>query len=184
MSIASTNLVTAEELLKMGDIGRCELIYGELVMMSPAGMEHGAVAMRLGRILDEFVEANDLGEVFAAETGFKVESNPDLVRAPDVSFIRKDRLSARLPKGFFQGVPDIAVEVVSPDDTKREVAEKTNMWLAHGTISCWVADPATMTITIHRTGKKPQRLTTKDRLENDPALPGFVLEISRVFRRP
>ncbi|MGA2584678.1 MAG: Uma2 family endonuclease, partial [Tepidisphaeraceae bacterium] len=83
MSIASTNLVTAEELLKMGDIGRCELIYGELVMMSPAGMEHGAVAMRLGRILDEFVEANDLGEVFAAETGFKVESNPDLVRAPD-----------------------------------------------------------------------------------------------------
>jgi len=183
MSALSTRLITADELLKMGDIGRCELIYGELVMMSPAGMDHGAVAIRIGRLLDEFVEKNDLGQVFAGETGYKVESQPDLVRAPDASFIRKDRLSGGLPGAYFPGVPDLAVEVVSPDDTKREVAEKVNMWLAHGTVSCWVVDPKLMTIVVHRAGREPIRLTMQDRLEDEPALAGFVLEVARVFRR-
>ncbi|MGA2585189.1 MAG: Uma2 family endonuclease [Tepidisphaeraceae bacterium] len=184
MSAIDAKLVTADELLKMGDIGRCELIYGELVMMSPAGFEHGAVTSRLDYLLREFVSANDLGEVLAAETGYKVETKPDLVRAPDVSFISKSRLAGKIPRGYFNGVPDLAVEVNSPSDTKREIAEKVNMWLAHGTASCWVADPATMTITIHRPGKKRIRLTTRDRLKDEPTLPGFVLQVSKVFKRP
>ena len=177
----ATRLITADELLAMGDIGRCELIYGELVMMSPAGLPHGAVAARFARFLSEFVDDRGLGVVFGAETGFKVEADPDLVRAPDASFVRKDRLPAKLPKGFLAGVPDLAVEVVSPDDSKREVSEKVNMWLAHGTTSCWVADPETRTVTIHRTGKKPLRLSTQDELRDEPTLPGFVLSVARVF---
>jgi Uma2 family endonuclease len=129
----TTRHITADELLAMGDIGRCELIYGELVMMSPAGVPHGVVAGRFARFLGEFVDARGLGLVLGAETGFKVESDPDLVRAPDASFIRRERLGSRLPRGFFDGVPDLAVEVVSPDDSRREVSEKVNMWLAHGT---------------------------------------------------
>jgi Uma2 family endonuclease len=180
----ATKPITAEELLKMGDIGRCELIYGELVMMSPAGFDHGWVAVRIARFLSEFVDDHNLGVVLAAETGFKVESNPDLVRAPDASFIRKDRVPKTAWNKYFPGVPDLAVEVASPDDTKREIAEKVNMWLAHGTISCWVADPATMTITIHRAGVKPLRLTTRDKITREPALPGLVLPTSRIFKRP
>src|SRR4051812_2747566 len=130
MSVTEAKLVTADELLAMGDIGRCELIYGELVMMSPAGLEHGVVAMRFGRYLSTFVEDNGLGVCPAAETGYKVASNPDLIRAPDASFIRKERLNHPLTPKFFEGVPDLAVEVVSPEDAKREVAEKVNMWLA------------------------------------------------------
>ncbi len=169
----------------MGDIGRCELLYGELVMMSPAGPTHGYVAARINRLIANHVDANDLGLVFAAETGFLIESKPDLVRAPDVSFVRKERLAIGLPKrGFFRGVPDLAVEVISPEDTKREVAEKVNMWLAHGTISCWVADPATKTITIHRTGQKPIRLMKEDQLRDKPTLAGFVLSVAEVFRLP
>ena len=84
---AEPKLVTADELLAMSGVGRCELIYGELVMMSPAGLEHGVVAMRFGSHLLIHVEANDLGVCPAAETGYKIESNPDLVRAPDASFI-------------------------------------------------------------------------------------------------
>jgi Uma2 family endonuclease len=179
----TTRHITADELLAMGDIGRCELIYGELVMMSPAGLPHGVVAMRIGSFLREFVDARDLGLVLAAETGFKVETDPDLVRAPDASFVRKDRLPSTLPHAFFDGVPDLAVEVVSPDDSKREVAEKVNMWLAHGTTSCWVADPETLTITIYRTGKQPVRLTTKDEVRDEPTLPGFVMPVAPVFAR-
>ena len=185
MTVATTTKpITADELLKMGDIGRCELIYGELVMMSPAGLEHGMVASRINRLMGEFVDAHDLGILFAAETGFKVETKPDLVRAPDVSFIRKNRLPKKMPKGFFDGVPDLAVEVISPDDTKREVSAKTNMWLAHGTTSVWVADPTPMTITIHRTGKPAIRLSIGEELRDEPALPGFVMPLSKVFQRP
>jgi Uma2 family endonuclease len=182
MPTTLTKPITADELLAMGDIGRCELIYGELVMMSPAGFEHGEIALRMGRLLANFVEENDLGLILAAETGYKIED--DLVRAPDVSFVRKDRIPATRTKGFFPGVPDIAVEVVSPDDSKREVTAKTNMWLANGTSVVWVADPDTMTITIHRVGKPVQRLAGTDELRDEPLLPGFVLPLSKLFKRP
>ena len=184
MSSVATSLITADELLKMGDIGRCELIYGELVMMSPAGFEHGAVVYRLTLQIGTFVDAHNLGQILGAETGFKIESNPDLVRAPDIGFVRRDRLTKSFPKGYFEGVPDLAVEVISPGDKKREVAENVNTWLAHGTSSCWVADPKSMTITIHRTGQKAVRLTAADQFGDEPALPGFVLDVSKIFKRP
>lgn len=180
----TTKLITADELLAMGDIGRCELIYGELRMMSPAGAAHGLVTMRLGSYLMRHVEENELGIALGAETGFKVESDPDLVRAPDAAFIRKSRVPATLPRGYWSGVPDLAVEVISPDDTKREVAEKINMWLAHGTAVVWEADPQAKTLRIHRTGQPAQELTETDTLRDEPLLPGFELVLARVFRVP
>jgi Uma2 family endonuclease len=183
-AFAPAKLITADELRGMGDIGRCELIYGELVMMSPAGFGHGEIALRIGRFLGNFAEENDLGIVVAAETGFLIERDPDLVRAPDAGFVRKGRVPKTVWNKYFPGVPDLAVEVTSPDDTKRETAEKVNMWLAHGTISCWVADPATMTVTIHRTAKRAVRLGSSDKITNEPALPGFILPVSRIFKRP
>jgi Uma2 family endonuclease len=184
MSTAASKLVTADELLAMGDIGRCELLYGELVMMSPAGAEHGVVAVRIGRFVAEFVEQHDLGLVFAAETGFKLATNPDLVRAPDVGFVRKSRLKSGIPKGFFPGAPDLAVEVVSPDDTRRAVGEKVSSWLAHGATSVWVAQPAKMTIAVHRTGEKPIVFSLRQALADDRVLPGFELPLKRVFQLP
>ena len=177
-------LITAAQLLKMGDIGRCELIYGELIMMSPAGAEHSVVAMRFGIYLGHFVEEYDLGLCFAAEVGFLVKANPDLVRAPDASFIAKANLRPKLPKGFYPGVPDLAVEVVSPGDTRREVAEKVNMWLAGGTSVVWVAQPDDMTVKIHRTGKPTQTLAVSDFIKNEPLLPGFVLPLRKIFKMP
>ena len=184
-TVSATRPVTADELHAMsGRIGRCELIYGEVVRMSPAGAEHGIVALRFGRYLGEFVDDNGLGVVFAAETGFKIESDPDLVRAPDASFVRKDRVQPRLPKGYFPGVPDLAVEVVSPDDSRREVAEKVNMWLAHGTHVVWEADPQRMTTRVHRVGASPQVLSVDDEIADEPLLPGFRLPLNKVFRLP
>jgi Uma2 family endonuclease len=184
MTFAPNKLLTADELLAMGDIGRCELLYGELVMMSPAGAEHGVVALRFGRYLSDFVEQHDLGVVFAAETGFKLERDPDLVRAPDASFVRKARLTHPLPRGYFPGAPDLAVEVNSPDDSKRAIAEKINSWLAHGTEVVWEVEPRTMTVTVHRVGQEPQRLTSADTLDGATLLPGFRLPLSKIFRQP
>jgi len=179
-----TKSITADELYAMGDIGRCELIYGELVMMSPGGARHGMVAARIGRILGQFVDDHDLGATFAAETGFIIQQ-PDLVRAPDAAFVRKNRLAAGFQKaGYFDGVPDLAVEVVSPDDTKREVVEKVNMWLAAGTTTCWVADPEGATLTVYRTGQAPIQLAGDDVVANESTLPGFSVRVSTFFKLP
>lgn len=184
MSQVLTKLITADELLKMGDIGRCELVYGELIMMSPAGAEDGMVVVRFGRFLDEFVAEHRLGVVFGAETGFKIHTDPDTVRAPDASFVRRDRIKGKLTRKFYPGVPDLAVEVISPDDTRREMAEKVNMWLVHGTQTVWVADPAKMAITIHRVGQKPLTRGVGDVIDDEPLLPGFVLQVSKIFQTP
>jgi Uma2 family endonuclease len=180
----STKLITADELLAMGDIGRCELIYGELVMMSPAGFTHGEVASRIGRLIGNFVEDNDLGVTLGAETGYILARNPDLVRAPDVSVVQKGRLPGGPLNKFFPGAPDLTVEVVSPDDTMREVSDKADLWVAHGAVSAWVVDPNSQTVTIHRRGMQPINLGIPDDLRDDPAIPGFVLAVSKIFRRP
>ncbi len=168
----------------MGDIGRCELIYGEFVMLSPAGAEHGIVALRFGSFLREFVDSHGLGYAFAAETGFMITRGPDLLRAADASFVRKARIPGAVPSGFIEGVPDLAVEVVSPNDSRREVAEKINMWLANGAAVVWVADPRQQTVAVRRVGEAPVTLAVGDDIHDEPLLPGFVLPLSKVFKLP
>lgn len=179
-----TTAITADDLLALGDVGRCALIYGELVTMSPAGAEHGLVALRIGSFLRDHVEANDLGAVFAAETGFLLDRDPDLVRAPDVSFVRKSQLAGGLPRGYFEGGPDLAVEVNSPGDSRPAVAEKVNLWLANGAAAVWVADPPTRTLSVHRVGARAVRLSASDQVADEPLLPGFTMSVARVFRWP
>ena len=123
-----------------------------------------------------------LGVVLAAETGFLIEKNPDLVGLGRE--LRAKASSAEHEwKKFFPGVPDLAVEVISPDDTRREISEKVNMWLAHETVSCWVADPDSMTVTIHRNGRDAIQLKAGDEIANEPALPGFIFPVAPIFRR-
>src|SRR5438552_6305858 len=181
MTLTPTKLVTAEELLAMGDIGRCELINGEIVYMAPAGAEHGDIAMTIGFFIKAHVQANDLGKVYAAETGFTIARNPDTTRAPDVAFVRKQRIPATPRRGYFDGPPDLAVEVISPDDRLSEVTAKVDQWLAAGAISVWVVDPPNKTIEIYRQGAQPLRYRQGDVLRDEPMLPGFEVRIDELF---
>src|SRR6266480_1146933 len=95
---------------------RTELVQGRLIVREPAGSLHGLVAMSLGAEVVAHVKRTGAGGVFAAETGFKLASNPDTVRAPDVAFIAKDRLPSRDTRGYPALAPDLVVEVLSPDD--------------------------------------------------------------------
>jgi Uma2 family endonuclease len=179
----ATGTITAEQLYEMGDIGRCELLQGEVVRMAPAGAEHGGLAHELARLVGNFVAEHDLGRVYAAETGFILSRDPDTVRAPDVAFVTKDRLPPRPIRGFFPGAPDLAVEVVSPTDRLADVHEKVNQWLAAGTRSVWVVDPVNRTLEVNRPDGSVTRLRQPDELRDDPALPGFVLSMAELFQQ-
>ncbi|MBN1395882.1 MAG: Uma2 family endonuclease [Pirellulales bacterium] len=131
------HITTADELFQASIPGRCELLRGELVMMSPAGAEHGMIAATIGGILRDYVKRRSLGVVLGTETGFKISTDPDTVRAPDAAFIRAERIGEKLPRGFFPGAPDLAVEVLPPNDRAEEVFEKAQSWLdAGGGVFC------------------------------------------------
>ena len=106
---AVKTLFTADELLHLRTISRrLELVKGKLYEMPPAGAGHGNVAMRIGALLNNYVITNQLGQVFAAETGFVLRRDPDTVRAPDASFITRDRLSEEgLSAGYFEGPSEL-----------------------------------------------------------------------------
>jgi len=179
----ATQLLTADDLWHMANDGRkYELVRGELLTMAPAGSEHGFIGMRLGIRLGTFVEARQLGYVFNADTGFLISRDPDTVRAPDTSFVSQSRVPATgLPKKFFPGAPDLAVEVISPSDTLEEVEEKVADWLTAGTRLVWVVNPRRKTVTVYRTEDAAQILRATDQLDGGDVLPGFRCPVAEVF---
>ena len=175
-------LITAEYLLRTPDLGRCELVRGELIMMSPAGAEHGSIINNIQIPLGLYVSRGSLGRLFGAETGFHIGCDPDTVRAPDLAFVTRDRLPSQPPKGFFPGPPDLAVEVVSPDDRPGEVQAKVQNWLDAGCRVVWLVEPGRQTVHVCQSGSEAQALGPSDTLVGGPLLPGFSLAVVEIFR--
>jgi len=173
-------ITTAGDLLRAGDIGRCELVRGELRMMIPAGGEHGRIAGTLALVLGGHVRAGNLGTFYGAETGFVLSIDPDTVRAPDFAFVRAERGRPPL-RGYVPGAPDLAVEVLSPDDRPGYVREKVAEWLEAGARAVWVVDPRDRTVTIHEPGRPPLLLAETESLSGGDVLPGFELPVRDVF---
>ena len=161
---------------------RRELVQGELREMTPAGYRHGNVASRINTRLGNFVEEHGLGIVSAAETGFRISSDPDTVRAPDVAFVRRERIEeVGEPEGYWPGAPDLAVEVISPHDRYREVHEKVLDWLAAGTRMVILADPSSRTLTVYHASREVEILTEDDTLDGGDVVPGWRVKVSELF---
>ena len=182
MALQTVATMTADELLVMPHNGyRYELIKGELRQMAPAGSQHGRIAATIGIRLGLFVENNDLGTTYAAETGFIIDTAPDTVRAPDASFVSRERAEAIDEEGFFPGAPDLAVEVVSPNDRASEVTEKAFNWLRAGAKMVIVLDPKTRTATVYRGFDDVRVLTEDDTIDGGDVVPRWQLPLADVF---
>ncbi|MBI2765155.1 MAG: Uma2 family endonuclease [Chloroflexi bacterium] len=182
-----TKLLTADEFYALPDPpegGKMELIRGEVVTHMPVGGPHGRIALRVGSRLLAFVDDKRLGDA-GVEVGFRLSREPDTVRAPDVHFVRAERLTdGRMPRAFFPGCPDLAVEVVSPDETDAEINKKLKQYVDAGTPRVWIVRPEQETVTVHRQGGDAHTYASGDALTSDDAgfgEPGFELLVSTIF---
>jgi Uma2 family endonuclease len=178
-------LLTAEDLyeLPLHDV-RAELVRGNLICEPPAGFEHGVGGMRVGYYLHAYIELHPIGVVCNSDTGFVLFRGPDTVRAPDASFVTAERAARQVrPEAYFEGAPDLAVEVVSPGDSAHEVAEKVADYLAAGTRLVWVVHQRRKTVTVHDPGAKPRVLTAADTLDGGDLLPGFLVPVGALLAR-
>jgi Uma2 family endonuclease len=178
-----TGITTADELLSKPDDGlRYELVRGELQEMAPAGKEHGEVTVRITWRLAQYVETRKLGVVFAAETGFRLGTDPDTVRAPDVAFVSQARLDAvGHVDGYWPGAPDLVIEVVSPNDRYTDVEDKTTDWLDAGARMVVIVNPRKRNVTVYRSRNEIVILRAEDRLTGDDVVDGWELRVGDIF---
>ncbi|BCW94834.1 MAG: Uma2 family endonuclease [Fimbriimonadales bacterium] len=162
---------------------RAELWRGEVREYMPAGFRHGRITARLTVQMGARLTGANAGELFAAETGFVVRTPAgESVLAPDVAFIRKERLpETELPSGFCPIAPDLVVEVVSPSETESAVREKAQEWLAGGVQVVWVVDPQRRVVEVWRADGQVQALTEADTLDGAPVLEGLRIPLRELF---
>jgi Uma2 family endonuclease len=183
--MATKTRLTAEDLWRLGsgDVRR-ELVDGEVVEMTPVGGVHGRVSGIVYRALAEHVDTHGGGEVLVGDVGFvlALPADPERVRAPDVAFVRAERLpEGRLPQGFLRGAPDLAVEVLSPSDNPLDVQQKIRDYLEAGARLVWVITPQAKTVTVYRPDGSARLLRDAEHLDGEDLLSGFALPLPRIF---
>jgi len=180
--VSTAQVLTAADVERMSIPGKqVELVRGQLVVREPPGTWHGAVAANLAYLLGEFVRRHGLGLVFAQDTGFKIGSDPDTVRAPDVAFVGRERAGLIRKRGYAELAPDLLAEILSPDDRPAEVLAKVADWLAAGTKLVWVIDPERSEVRVYRQDGSLSVLREGDSLDGEDVLPGFTCPLSDVL---
>jgi Uma2 family endonuclease len=178
--------VTADEFLRHAATHESdELVNGVIIPMSPAGGQHHIVAGTLLNRLFNHVEAHELGDVFPDNAGYHLPipgRARDTVRSPDVSFVAAGRLPV-VPKGFMRLAPDLAAEVLSPDNTAAEMGARIADYLAAGTRLVWVVDPDRRTVAVYSASAPVRWLGPADALDGGDVVPGFALPVAALFRR-
>jgi len=184
--MTQTALVTADELLAMGEDDRYELVEGVLVPMSPPpAPQHGHVAMMLALQAGSYVMIHQLGWTFAAETGFRLRRDPDTVRAPDFAFVARGRITRAMNLSrYLDLAPDLVAEVVSPSDSAAQVNAKVLEYMDAGVRLVWVLYPQSQTVALHRPGGASELLRGGDELSGEEILPGFTCPVADLFAMP
>jgi Uma2 family endonuclease len=176
---------TPEDLLLLPEGKHCELVDGEL-REREMGAESGWIAGRLATRLSLFIEQTGLGWVFPADVGYQCfPEDPDRVRKPDVSFVRAGRFPGdQIPRGHIGIPPDLAVEVVSPNDLFHEVWRKVEEYRRASVRLIWVVDPDARAIEIVRGDGAVSRLYEANELTGEDVLPGFRCRVGELFPPP
>lgn len=182
-ALLAEKLITAEEYAELADTSRCtELVRGRIVEMTPPRPRHGRTCVRISTLLQVFVEAHGLGQVFGNDTGVITERGPDTVRGADVSYYSFSRFPADVTLDDYPpGPPELVVEVKSPTDRWSEIAVKVAEYLNVGVDVVCILDPADRTAVIHGSDAPPRTLSADETLEFPTILPGFNVPARKLF---
>ena len=173
---------TAQDLLRFREPGKtAELVRGMLIVREPPGTGHGARAARLTLRVGAFAERHDLGQIFAQDTGFKIERDPDTVRAPDVAFVARERLAQIPDEGYAELAPDWVAEILAPSDRPGEVLEKVGQWLGAGVRVVWVLDQVRRDARIYRADGTVSTVEPDGELNGEDVLPGFRCPLHEIL---
>ena len=183
MATATTELLTAEDLLRLNSQGiKGELIRGVLCETVSAGAEHSFIGIRVGGEIDRHARRHRLGRVGGTDGGVLIQRGPDTVREPDVFFVSAEKLPLDVRvQGYLEVIPELVVEIVSPSDRQEAVNDKTLMWLSLGVLIVVEVYPAERAVMVHRPGASAVTLTGDDALDGGDVLPGFSLPLSEIF---
>jgi Uma2 family endonuclease len=182
MTIASEQKIwTDEAFMALPGDGRYELVNGELVNMGNSGMEHGYIASNLIFFLSGLVRSQKVGVICDSSTAFTMKTGNK--RSPDLSFIARERLQGvkRLPKGYFQGSPDLAVEILSPSNTVEEIHDRILEFFENGTRLVWVIHPDEQYVLVYHSSSPDRLLRLEDLLDGEDVVPGFSLAVAELF---
>lgn len=180
--VDAVQAMTADDLARLQGEGRYELSRGELITLAPAGEEHSAIEMDLAVRLHLFARERHLGRVYPGDTGFRLRTSPDVVRSPDIAFVRTSRLGEIADRRkYLPFAPDLAVEIISPDETAEQIQEKVADYLSTGSRLIWVIYPRTRTVQVHAPGQPIAVLTAGETLDGQDVLPGFRVPIATLF---
>lgn len=183
MATAETKLVTIKDFEKIPDPpdgSRLELVRGEVIVMPSPKAKHGVTCHQISRILGNYVDLKKLGWVTTNDTGVILERDPDTMRGPDVAFWSITRQPA-MPADYFEIPPDIAIEVLSPDDRRKEVRDKIKDYLTHGVKLVWLVDPDTRTVTVYQGSLRGTELDESETLTGGEVLPEFSCKVADLF---
>jgi Uma2 family endonuclease len=184
--MSTKTLITCDEfeLLSQKIDHPTELIDGEIIHLSPAGMPQGFVTARILRLLGNFVDDHDLGWVLGNEIGLHVNRKKQRTRGADASFISYTRLpKGPIRKGFLNVPPELIVEVFGENDKWPDIEEKVRDYHDFGVDLVWVADPETQTIKVFPRGGPVKLLKTDDEIDAGFILPGFKSLVAKFFNR-
>ncbi len=175
---------TDEEFMALNRDGhRYELVNGELIDMGSSGAKHGYVAVILISALFPLVLDKKLGALFDSSTAFKMKNGNK--RAPDISFFAKDRLQGLtdIPAGFLEGAPDLAIEILSPNNTVEEINDKLVEYFENGSRLVWVINPYQHYVLVYRSAQEPEcLLKSTDCLDGAEVVPGFSFSVADLFQ--
>jgi Uma2 family endonuclease len=179
--VANKTAVTGDDLLAMGDIGRVELVKGEIIELMPTGSRHAKIEGLITFFLINFLRTYNLGHILTGEAGIFTRRNPDTIRGMDIAFISNERMAQAQEEGFLDVAPEFIVEIMSPIDRWIDIQEKLAEYFSIGVELVWLVDPQLEQIHVYRSLDNVSRLMAEHTLTAPEILPDFSVPITEIF---
>ncbi len=180
-SAPADELITGDVFATMTDMGRAELVEGKICQMAPTAYTHAMLESRVSKLLSLHVDEKQLGYVMVGEGGMYTRRQPDTVRAADVSFISNERLAQVSSPTYLDVIPELIVEVLSPNDRWSEVAKKLDEYFTAGAVQVWIVEPEERLVYLYSAPTQAVRLAVGETISDVLFLPGLAIPVADIF---